>query len=248
MISSETLFKAKRASALIATTLGYVPRRLRLITSGYYHGAFRGKIFCIGRNKTGTTSLENLFRLLGYKVANQWRSERLIYEARFIPDGRFWRWVDSHQVFQDSPFNTHWLLPELIHRYPNARFILSVRARNEWLASLINHHAEHLNLTGSESPDAVRQAMLADSYVGPGYWYSAFTKNHPHAATIHPYDSASLLSDYDKYHKLVRTIIPVEQLLEIDISKEADSNKIVEFLGLPPSFNVAMPKLNQRRG
>ena len=247
-MASKIFNRVLKMPARIKKRLSYLRSRLKLVTLGYHHGGFCGKIFCIGRNKTGTTSLENLFLKLGYKVANQQRSERLIFEDNFNPSPRFWRWVDSHQVFQDSPFNTLWLLPELIKRYPKAKFILSTRDKQEWLASLINHHREHLQLDGTESPDDVRQAMKTDNYIGQGYWYAAFTKNHPFATTIHPYDPDSLLSDFDKYHELIAAVIPAEQLLEIDVSQETDSSKVVAFLDLPPSFNIAMPKLNQRRG
>ena len=36
------------------------------------------KIFCIGMNKTGTTSLKKSFTDLGFIVSTQWRGERLL--------------------------------------------------------------------------------------------------------------------------------------------------------------------------
>ena len=240
--------KGARRLRRVGERLALLPKRLRLVTAGYRQGAFRGKIFCIGRNKTGTTSLEYVFQQLGYKVANQARSERLIFEAKLNPDERFWRWVDAHQVFQDSPFNTPWLLPELVERYPEARFILSTRDEEAWLASLLNHHREHLGLTGAESPEEVRRVMKAESYIGKGYWFEAFVKNHPHALEVHPYDRAALLADYRKYHQLVRTLVPEDRLLALDISQEADTRTLGEFLGLPAAFTIKIPRLNQRRG
>ena len=243
-IATRVARKLRRAS----NRLMLVPKRLRLRTFGYRYGAFQGKIFCIGRNKTGTTSLEYIFQRLGYRVANQARSEQLIFDAKMVPDKRFWRWVDAHQVFQDSPFNTPWLLPELVSHYPDARFLLSIRDEGEWLASLINHHREHLGLSGAETPEDVRRAMQEEAYIGKGYWFDAFVKNHPHALEGDPYDRAALVADYRKYHQLVRTLVPQDRLLELDLSQEADTRKLGAFLGLPASFTIEIPRLNQRRG
>src|SRR5690606_32146124 len=89
------------------------------------------KIFCIGRNKTGTTSLAAEFKELGYPVGHQRTAEKLIdyYIANdFQPIIDYCR---SAQVFQDAPFSWPETYKYLDEAYPNSLFILSVRDNAE---------------------------------------------------------------------------------------------------------------------
>src|SRR5207249_2275253 len=63
------------------------------------------KIFCIGRNKTGTQSLKKAMSDLGYITGNQRKAEKLIdyYKIRdFKPIIDFCK---TAQFFQDVPFS-----------------------------------------------------------------------------------------------------------------------------------------------
>lgn len=62
------------------------------------------KIFCIGRNKTGTTSLAKALKNLGYRVGKQGKAERLLDDwgrRDFRQIVRYCKWADA---FQDVPF------------------------------------------------------------------------------------------------------------------------------------------------
>ncbi|NNK80793.1 MAG: hypothetical protein HKO93_04780, partial [Flavobacteriales bacterium] len=63
------------------------------------------KIFCIGANKTGTTSVEKALIDLGYRMGDQKKALHLIedYKRReFKPIIRFCKTADA---FQDAPFS-----------------------------------------------------------------------------------------------------------------------------------------------
>ena len=61
------------------------------------------------------------------------------------------------------PFSWTWLITELIQRYPDARFILSVRDGDDWFESLVNHQFEHLGLPTTASNEAIIERMKADT-------------------------------------------------------------------------------------
>ncbi len=88
------------------------------------------KIFCIGLSKTGTTSLAAALDVLGYNVRDN------IGVTRFAPgdlgciDAHE---LESHDAFTDTPIPSYYR--ELDAKYPNAKFILTVRDQEGWLKS-----------------------------------------------------------------------------------------------------------------
>jgi len=64
------------------------------------------KIFCIGANKSGTTTLEAVFKQLNFQVPNQHDQEISIVEA--LRNGDFLNlksYCMSYDAFQDAPFS-----------------------------------------------------------------------------------------------------------------------------------------------
>ena len=102
---------ARRGLKRAISAYHYLGRRCRLQLFGQSALRQNTKIFCIGRNKTGTTSLQTFFSQAGFRVAPQFAGEKLIYSCGFEPDDKFWQWVDSYEVFQDAPFSWTWLIP-----------------------------------------------------------------------------------------------------------------------------------------
>jgi hypothetical protein len=76
------------------------------------------KVFGIGLSRTGTTSLTRALELLGYRAKHYPTAE-----SHF----------DEYDALTDTPVTVRWR--ELDERYPDARFILTVRAMEPWLAS-----------------------------------------------------------------------------------------------------------------
>lgn len=103
----------------------------------------KSKIFCIGANKTGTTSLKKEFSALGFIVGNQKRAERLF---PFYQTGDFdpiMAYCRTAQVFQDAPFSLPETFKHVDRAYPGSKFILSVRdSPEQWYQSLIKFHAK----------------------------------------------------------------------------------------------------------
>lgn len=100
----------------------------------------RNKVFCIGLNKTGTTSVGDALKILGFNRFG-WRpgiSAQLVnrwHEGNFSP---FTQVIEDHDAFEDLPWPL--VFKELEERYPDAKFILTYRSNEEaWLSSIQKH-------------------------------------------------------------------------------------------------------------
>ena len=222
-------------------------RRSRLRFAQRSAGTYRGKIFCVGKNKTGTTSLEYVFRRLGYKVAPQWEGERFMAHSQLNPTEDFWRWVERYEVFQDAPFSWTWMLDEVYARYPGAKFILTLRDEVDWFESVKNHHFEHLKLMPAATDPEIAAAMKSDSYIRRGYFYDQHCRNHPSATVSGFYDADVHKRTFRDHNAYVRERIRANQLLALSVSEEPTTEAICRFLDLPKNFIKPMPVLNQRR-
>lgn len=93
-------------------------------------------IFGIGVNKTATYSLAEALRTLGLTTVHDHRRMKHLCDGlRELtePDDRF----DAQTAYFDSPLFTYW--QELKRLYPEARFILTTRDKEDWMRSRIIH-------------------------------------------------------------------------------------------------------------
>ena len=94
------------------------------------------KIFGIGLYKTGTTSLQQALNILGFRCFHAVTS----YEeaVKNSGGGLFPKSIlDAYDAFCDNPFPAHF--KEFDKRYPNSKFILTVRDLKSWLRSVKRH-------------------------------------------------------------------------------------------------------------
>lgn len=108
------------------------------------------KVFCIGFNKTGTTSLSKIFSNNNFLVAPQTpfecNTDSYIYGypstiIEMIKNDYF-----EYSFFQDVPFSLPNFYENLFDNFPNAKFILTVRDNeNDWYDSLIRFHKKFAN-------------------------------------------------------------------------------------------------------
>ena len=93
------------------------------------------KVFGIGFQKTGTSSLKRALRQLGYRVATTVGVHHP-HIARDVYDLAFSQ-LDRYDAFQDNPWAI--LYQELDEWCPGSKFILTVRPVEKWLPSVVNH-------------------------------------------------------------------------------------------------------------
>lgn len=101
-------------------------------------GAEKGvKVFGIGLNKTGTSTLGTCGEILGYKV--QGCDRDLLKDVRLNGDfTRIRQAVEEHDLFEDWPWPL--IYKELDNMFPGSKFILTVRKNEQnWLQSLKKH-------------------------------------------------------------------------------------------------------------
>jgi hypothetical protein len=95
----------------------------------------RPKVFCIGFHKTGTKSLAAALRVLGYRVTgmNAGRDPDIVANA--LP--RALALAERFDAFQDNPWPL--LFREMDAHFPGSRFVLTHRAPEAWIASVVRH-------------------------------------------------------------------------------------------------------------
>ena len=93
------------------------------------------KIFCVGFQKTGTTSLGAALEILGYKVCG------VRYDLIPAIKENNWTHIDEvisqHDAFKDNPWPV--IYKSLDEKYPGSKFILTIRDEPAWIKSLVNH-------------------------------------------------------------------------------------------------------------
>ena len=105
------------------------------------------KYFLIGSNKTGTTSIAELFRKNGFLVANQKIGE-IIYDklGENICKKKLFEYIQTADLFQDVPFSTSDYYKDIFKKYPNEYYILSLRkSEDTWYKSQKNSFMTYLN-------------------------------------------------------------------------------------------------------
>ena len=86
------------------------------------------KIFCIGFNKTGTTTLEKVLKLYVLDLPNQFEQEARISLPSLIGNyTKLLEFVAKYDAFQDLPFSQGETYVACDALFPNSKFILTVR-------------------------------------------------------------------------------------------------------------------------
>ncbi|MEQ3722935.1 sulfotransferase [Alcanivorax sp.] len=194
------------------------------------------KYFCVGRNKTGTTSLKAAFEALQYPVGQQRRAEILTMEHYF--DGNFVpiiKYCKSAQVFQDVPFSYPETYKQLDQAYPGSKFILTVRDNSEqWYRSITRFHAKRF---GKEGRIPTVEDLKAAQYVQPGFMHNVI---RVHGTTEEdPYNKDVMTAHYERYNREVMEYFKgrPSDLLVINIAEQGAYQKFVEFLGVDSPYD-----------
>ncbi|MEM7228668.1 MAG: sulfotransferase [Planctomycetota bacterium] len=96
---------------------------------------YDGKIFCVGYNKTGTTSCGRALTQLGFRHTS---FNRRVYRA-FYMQGRIDEVLDytaRFESFDDLPWLKEDLIPVLDEHFPGSKFIHLTRDEASWIRSL----------------------------------------------------------------------------------------------------------------
>lgn len=92
------------------------------------------RVFGIGWAKTGTTTLGQCFKLLGYQ--HQGQRLDLVLDLARGELGRIMDLASSKESFEDWPWPL--IYSELDQAFPGSKFILTIRSPSAWLKSYTN--------------------------------------------------------------------------------------------------------------
>ena len=224
----------------------------------FFNKFLKKKIFLIGANKTGTTSMEVIFRKLKYKIPKQWEQEKELKDAFLKKDiNKIKKFIDKFEFFQDVPISklSNYVILDFL--YPHAKFILTVRNEDEWVESFQKFKLKHFrerNRDIKNIDDITEQMFLDIDYIYPGYIHETAKRYN-----LQDLKNCKLIYDFNlfknkEFLKKVYTARNLEiakyfqlrknKLLIIDITKEKDISKILEFCNISNDKNFLVPHLN----
>ncbi|GHA84435.1 hypothetical protein GCM10007159_01880 [Modicisalibacter luteus] len=203
----------------------------------------KNKIFCIGRNKTGTTSLQHLFFELGYVVGDQREAERLADTDYF--DGYFHRiikYCENAQFFQDVPFSLPETYKHVDKAFPGSKFILTIRDNSEqWYQSLLNFHIKKFS-SGAHAP--TKLDLQNSGYISKDFLYKSLKICGINDNDL--YNKSILKRHYDNYNsEVIKYFEGRDNFIVINISKDEDLPRLLEFLGISSTRIKNFPWLNK---
>nr|WP_319510899.1 sulfotransferase [uncultured Draconibacterium sp.] len=189
------------------------------------------KVFGIGRNKTGTTSLKKAMKDLGYVVGNQRTAELLFDDWANNNYDPIISYCRTAQFFQDAPFSLPKTYKFLDEAFPNSKFILTVRnSSEEWYNSLIRFHAK---LWGKNGRIPTKEDLMNANYIYKGRpWHvkrvTGITPEHD------PYNKEKLIDHYEDYNTNVVDYFKnrPDDLLVLNVAEEGAYKKLTDFLGI----------------
>lgn len=194
-------------------------------------------IFCIGFNKTATTSLEALFRNK-MRCGDQRSFEDLMYhfyDKSYAPILDLIKsYSDSNVFFQDVPFSMPHFYKVLHSAFPEAKFILSVRdSVEQWYLSLKRFH----NVNSIEE-------LKNFNYTRKNYLYDWYIKGLG-CDKNDPLNEEYLKSVYSLHIKDVSQYFSgSKNFIEINIKEENILSKLSNFVGVN-FFDCNIPHANK---
>lgn len=195
----------------------------------YFRHRKKTKIFCIGRNKTGTTSMAAIFKILNIPVASQRKAELLTIDVLNGNYTEFFKYVKYGGVaFQDAPFSLSHTYKILDKEFPDSKFILTVRDSPEiWYSSLTRYHAK---LFG-DGKIPTKSDLKRAKYVYPG-WIWEINRLHYGTPEDDVYNKDILIQQYINYNKSVVDYFQdqPEKLLVVNLKDANAAKAISQFL------------------
>jgi|AntRauTorckE5430_2_1112549.scaffolds.fasta_scaffold00173_1 hypothetical protein len=191
------------------------------------------KIFCVGLNKTGTSSLHVAFEMLGLKSVH-WKDDNGLniktkIGENFLNGINILDGIERYDAFSDWDMGTsHQVFKEFDKQYPNSKFILNTRDIGGWLDSR-EKHVKRNQQKKSENPDADITWLTVDREA----WKLQYERHHEE------------VYNHFKERK--------SELLTFDVTKGDGWEILCPFLDLPipqspfPKANVASQKGTLRR-
>lgn len=197
----------------------------------YIQAYNKPKIFGVGANKTGTTSLNTAMKELGFTVGYQGKAEGLIHYWAQRDFNPIIKYCHSAQFFQDIPFSLPYTYIALDYAFPNSKFILTVRDDEEqWYNSITNFHAKKW---GRENRIPTQEDLQSANYIYKGYPWEAnrLIFDTPRSD---PYNKELLIQFYKGHNREIIKFFRhrPNDLLVVNVAEEGALKMLCDFLGV----------------
>ncbi|MDU8943243.1 sulfotransferase [Ovoidimarina sediminis] len=192
------------------------------------------KVFCVGRGKTGTTSMEAALRGLGFLMGDEieLRYRHFLYWAdrNFEP---ILRYCARYDAFQDLPFSAQDTFRYMDDGLPESKFILTVRGSSEeWYDSAVRYQIKRLG-TGGSLPDRKALERAPDLRRGWTLRITEFYGTTPES----PFDRDLAIAGYEAHNAAVKAHFRnrPDDLLVLNVAEPGSYGRMLDFLGMTSS-------------
>lgn len=182
------------------------------------------KVFCIGLNKTGTSSLHKAFEILNLKsvhfLDDAGNNIKDILIENYLSKNNILKGLENYDAFSDwdRPPHTVNIFKEFDKQYPNSKFILNIRDMNSWVDSREKHVKRNQERKKKYPKEDIKWLEIDRAA-----WENEF-KTH-----------------YNEVYSYFKD--RQEDLLTFDVTKGDGWEKLCPFLELPIP-NIPFPKQN----
>jgi hypothetical protein len=194
--------------------------------------AGKPKIFCIGMNKTGTTSLAEAMEDLGYLMGNQYEAEHYLLDWEKRDFSRIIAHCRHAQFFQDVPFSMPETYKVMDETFGGAKFILTIRDdADQWVNSLIRFHTKLWSPDGNP-PRKEHLVNVDRRYTG---WAWDLVRLSYETTEDDLYNQELLKGQYHRYNQEVIDYFSnrPQDLLVLNVADDNAYEKLCLFLGKP---------------
>jgi len=201
------------------------------------------KVVCVGRNKTGTTSIEAALDSLGFRMGLQARGEMIRGDCAKRDFTRIIALCRTADAFQDVPFsNDPHTFQAVDASFPGSKFILTLRdSPEQWFDSLVRFHTEIVNKGRIPTADDLREF----GYRYKGYLWEGFVNQYGDDER-RLYDKDVYIASYLEHNRRVTEYFRhrPNDLLVLNVSHADAMQRLCEFLDVPYR-GQSMPHMNR---
>lgn len=206
---------------------------------------FSGKVFCVGFHKTGTTSIETVFRNFGYCVGDQPIGEQMMFEVHGGHYDRLIRFCETAQAFQDTPFCFPGIYRVLDEAFADAKFVLTVRDSDaQWFQSLVRFHTARFSSDKDRPPTETDLDAAVYRYRGYVLDLVKCCYGYPDIALYDPLRYQQLYRDHNQSVMDYFRDRP-DRLLVLNVAEPDAYQKLGEFLNVKVSTRCRFPWENR---
>lgn len=191
------------------------------------------KVFCIGQNKTATTSMEAILKSLGYKMGSQYEGEILIKEWTLRDFNKIIKLCKTADAFQDVPFSNDFTYQVLDYVFPKSKFILTIRNnKDEWYESVKRFHTKTIGKDRLPTANDLKEYRYNKKRLKGYLWETQRVKFGINESTL--YDYKIYTDQYEMHNNRVKEYFRYRpnDLLIINLAEENAMEKIYTFLGV----------------